>query len=338
MKKIISVLCIVFALTLAIGVFSVSAASTDSGKIVLDNDRFYAVIPEGYKYESGFSSNYYYVNENYDSIEFYVLGNLMFPDGMAATDEETIKSRYSTFIMDENMSQINISSAEKVKVNGLSAWAVSGERSDSAFTYKFKTYILTTKETLYMIIAENETSFSDIDLLMKDFTINGTYFEGDVPTLEHDFSKSPKYIDALEKDVKSMAEDNAAAGSGIVGAMGILGLLLLVYPIVIIVLAVKYRGKKKEIKEFEKYCGTIYDVRRAVNTQYMQNAMNYNYNYNMNSGAYGNPYTSPAPQNVQNDVSSEMSYVNSADLPKTGSYPATENSENAVPVQNENEK
>ena len=65
MKKIISVLCIVFAITLVIGVFSVSAASADSGKIILDNDHFYAVMPEGYKYESGFSSNYYYVNENY---------------------------------------------------------------------------------------------------------------------------------------------------------------------------------------------------------------------------------------------------------------------------------
>lgn len=334
MKKKVSIICIVLSLIMLVGTFSVYAASGEnSGKIILDNDRFYAVIPDGYKYESGFSSNYYYVNDNYDSIEFFVLGNLMFPDGMASTDEETIKKRYTTFILEEQMSEINISSAEKVNVNGFSAWVISGERSDSAFVYKFKTYILTTKETLYIIVAENETSFSDVDLLMKDFIINGTYYEGDVPTLEHDFSKSEKYINAIEKDIDNLADDSAKMTNGVMTAFGVLGLLLLAYPIIIIVLAVKYRAKKKEIKEFESYCGTIYDVRRAVNLQHMQNSMNYNYNMN-NNGAYDNSFAPTASPNAQNDVT----YLNGVAMPKTGSYPATEKSENTFPVQNENKE
>ncbi len=311
MKKKIILVSLVLAVVLMFTGVSAFATATEK-KVVLDNDRFYVTIPDGYAYEEGFSSNYYYSNENYDTIEFFIEGNLLFPDGIAKTPEETLSKRFEEFYGEECISEVKINLLKKIKLNGFSTATVEGTRDDGAFEYTFKAYILTTKETLYIIISESENGFSDIENMMKSFTVNGTYFEGDVPTIKHDFTKSEKYIEALERDTVREFEDPGAFSESMYGAVAVILLLMLALPVVIIVLAVKYSKLKKAVKQYEMYCGPIDYIKSVVSAQYhdqmaMQNGYvqgnynpqpNYNPqgNYNPQSGnsqLNGNPVENP---------------------------------------------
>lgn len=312
MKKRIVFISIIMAIVLILtGVSAFASAQKVNKKIVLDNDRFCVTLPDGYAYEEGFSSNYYYSNENFDTIEFFVEGNLLFPDGIAKTSEKTISKRFEEFYGEENISEVKINLLEKIRLNGFSAATVEGTRDDGAFEYTFKAYILATKETLYIIVSESENGFSDIENMMKSFTVNGTYYEGDVPTIKHDFTKSEKYIEALERDTVKEFEDPGTFSESLYGAVAIIFLLMLALPVVIIVLAVKYTGLKKKVKQYEMYCGPIEYVSNVVKARYndqmaMQNGYaqgnyyNQQPNYNNQQNTYNQGYYNQDNSNVNN--------------------------------------
>lgn len=302
-KRIVFISLIMVIVLMFTGVSAFATAKNINKSVVLDNDRFYVTLPDGYTYEKGYSSNYYYSNENFDTIEFFVEGNLLFPDGIEKTPEEIINKRFEEFCGEEYISEIKINLLKKIKVNGFSSATIEGTRDDGAFEYTFKAYILTTKETLYIIIAESENGFSDIENMMKGFTVNGTYYEGDVPTIKHDFTKSEKYIEALERDTVREFEDPGTFSESLYGAIGIILLLMLALPVVIIVLAVKYSGLKKKVKQYEMYCGPI---------EYISSVVNARYNDQMtvqNGYAQGNYYNQqPNYNNQQNTYYQQGTY------------------------------
>ncbi len=322
MKKRIVFISLILAIILMFtGVSAFATAKSANKKVVLDNDRFYVTLPDDYAYEEGYSSNYYYSNGNFDTIEFIIEGNLLFPDGIAKTPKETISKRFEEFYGEEYISEVKINLLEKTKLNGFSTATVEGTRDDGAFEYTFKAYILSTKETLYIIISESENGFSDIENMMKSFTVNGTYYEGDVPEIKHDFTKSEKYIEALERDTVRELEDPGAFSESLYCAVVIILLLMFTLPVVIIVLAVKYSKLKKKIKQYEMYCGPIEYISSVVNARYndqmaMQNGYtqgNYynqqtNYNNQQNTYNQGNYYN-------QNNYTTDNTNVNNGNYP-----------------------
>lgn len=327
MKKKIVFISLVLAIVLMLtGVSALATAQKVNTTVILDNDHFYVTLPDGYAYEEGYSSNYYYSNGDFDSIEFFVEGNLLFPDGIAKTPEETISKRFEEFYGEEYISKVKIENLQKTRVNGLSAATVEGTRDDGAFVYSYKAYILATRESLYVVISESENGFADIENMMKSFTVNGTYYEGDAPTIKHDFTKSEKYIEALERDTVRKFEDPGAFSDSLYGAIGVIFLLMLALPVAIIVLAVKYSKLKKKVKQYEMYCGPIEYISSVVNARYneqmtMQNGYpqgnyyNQQPNYNNQQNTYNQGYYNQNNYNPGNDFTSDNSNVNNGNFP-----------------------
>ena len=284
MKRIIKVLSLVLVFIMCFGVVNAFA----KGK-TLSNDKFYAEIPENFEITDAYGEGHYYFVDTVefkDSFEIYVEGNILFPDGIKNTDIAIIKNRFSNFINVEDSSELEIEKAEIGNINGISACYVYGITNDGISEEFLHAYILTTKENLFIVTTSNyidayEKEPEFLKEFMRNFLVNGTYYNGEKLTKSHDFSKAERYIDALERDV--LTENYYSYHSGTAGIGLMIVLIGLCLPIVTIVFLVLYLKTKKKLKEYKEFFGSIEQARMAMRQHYMQNS---SYQPYQNNGGY----------------------------------------------------
>lgn len=317
MKKIIKALAFALVFIMIFGVLTVSAKGN-----VISNDKFYVEIPDGFEICTDYGDNHYYLeNEySYDGIDIIVEGNLRFPDGIKKTPENIIEARFKDIVYDiEDTGTVEVKKLEKGEINGISACYVYGIIDSSVYINDIFAYILTTEENLFIVyttmasgIQEEGTQPVHLKDFMRTFLVNGTYYDGEKLSKEHDFSKAEHYIDGLERDVltEDYYEYTDEVNSGILAVF----LLCAIFPIVFIVLLVLFLKTRKKLKEYKELFGPIEKARAAMYQPKMQNGYGaYNYNnaqpygyapnpqaYNSGAGAPAQPqYAPPVPPYYQ---------------------------------------
>lgn len=295
MKRTFKILSLVLIFLMYFGVVNASA----KGK-VLSNDKFYAEIPENFEITDAYGEGHYYFVDTVefkDSFEIYVEGNILFPDGIKNTDIAIIKNRFSNFINVEDSSELEIEKAEIGNINGISACYVYGITNDGITEEFLHAYILTTKENLFIVTTSNyidayEKEPEFLKEFMRNFLVNGTYYNGEKLTKSHDFSKAERYIDALERDVLTDSYYSYHSGTAALG----LGLVLIGVglPVLLIIFLVLYIKTRKKLKEYKEFFGPIEQARIAMRQHYMQNA---SYQPMQNNGGY---YTNVPNMNAYN--------------------------------------
>ncbi len=298
MKRIIKVLSLVLVFIICFGVVSAFA----KGK-TLSNDKFYAEIPENFEINDTSGEDHYYFEDSNiidysGSFEIFVEGNFLFPDGIKDTDISIIKERIKNFVyIEEVEAELDIKKAEKGKINGISACYIYGITNDGVTEKYLHTYILTTKETLYIITASNSSEDFEkepefLKEIMSSFLVNGTYYNGEKLSKKHDFSKAEKYIDALERDVLTENYYTYHSGTMVFGIVFIIAILVL--PILTIIFFVLYIKTRKKLKEYKEFFGSIEQARMAMRQHYMQNS---SYQPMQNNGGF---YTNVPNMNLYN--------------------------------------
>ena len=288
MKKRISVISIALVFIMLFSFVTASAEGEEG--IVLDNNLFYVEMPDGFTADTTITDNYYFEDEDYALVEFYVQGNLQFPDGIKETPSEVIGRRALRIIETDTMG-VSVNKVEKVKINGFNAACIYG-KYDDIFEGVFKAYVFATKETVYIVYCQGteKEELSALDAVIVNFTVNGTYFPGDEPTIKHDFSKSEDYYTAFERNSQEYYEDSKETDKMLNVFLIFFFIILLAGPVMIILLIVfinKSRKYKKLSDEYESYFGPIGMVRNQFSAYRMQ----------MPYGS--NPYQQQAPYNAQ---------------------------------------
>lgn len=298
---------------LVFSAMSVSVSAND--RVVLDNSAFYIDVPENYMYYTDYSDNFYIMDSGFGSqeLEFFIQGNLMFPNGIADTTDEEIISKVRR-ITQWSVST-DVENVTRKRVNGQRTIVI--ECTDDAFGETiYDYYLFTTKEIVSVIKVSYYTDEEkqEIEAMLETFVLNGTNFEGDKPVKPHDFSKSPDYYEAVKGVSEAYYEYDEIFDDVMWGVMGVFGIFALLCPAVIIALIViilKWRREKKLVKEYQGYFGPIEQARITVNAQRMY----YNgYNpYPQQPAPYGaypqtQPvYYQPAPQ--QGDIQTNQTTV-----------------------------
>lgn len=298
-RRIFAVLlCAIVVLSCA----GLTAFAEEDDKAVIDNSIFFVDIPDGYIFSKDFSQNYYVVDSDFGSqtMEFFVEGNLMFPQGVSkATDEEIIaKVKRIT----QWGSDFTVTEVKRQVINGQNAVILVGVDEFLYDTYN-EIFVFTTKEAVCAVVtyASEESDKKEIDKIMSTFTMNGTYFEGDAPVIKHDFSNSPDYYTAITEYSQDFYEYEEELDDGIFGVVGgvLIGMLLIPAVIIaLIVFIILWNKNKKIVKEYERYFGPIYAVRNAVRVQQMQ-ANGYATINPQQGNSYAQPYQ-PQPMNYGN--------------------------------------
>lgn len=315
MKKLFKSVSVTLALLCIFGTISSFAVGKSQ---ILDNDRFYAEIPEGFYIDNSFGEDHYYFsNDDGDEIEIYVEGNILLPDGIADTENRVINERIKDFIYAEDTVEFNAEKTVKTKVNGVTACALYGIASDVIFSEAMFVYVFTTKEALYIVSSsvfdmeeKNEPEF--LTEFISSFLVNGTHYRDETLSVNHDFSKSEHYIDAIERDVLTQEYDEY--NEGLDSFIIVFFVSVFILPVVTIILIVLYLKTRKKLKEYKEFFGPIDQARFMMN----QNMMQTNYQSYQNNGQYfnnlaGTCNNQPQPnsfsqvqQPIQNNIPPEM--------------------------------
>lgn len=301
MKKRFCVLSLVLIFIMLFSLISISAQGNE--KIILDNNLFYAEMPDGFKADTTITDNYYFEDEDYTLVEFYVQGNLQFPDGIQKTPAEVIGRRVLR-IIENDTTGVSLDRVDKLKINGFNAACVYG-KVDDLFDGFFKAYVFATKETVFVVSCQGweENQLSALDAVIVNFTVNGTYFPGDKPTIEHDFSKSEDYYTAYERNSEEYYRNKQKEDKETMVFAAFMIVLIFITPVILIlliVIIVKYRKYKKLSKEYEGYFGSINIVRNQFRMyNYGQNPYVPQMQYNPQPMGY---QQYPQPVNPQEQV------------------------------------
>ncbi|MGN0525840.1 MAG: hypothetical protein ACI4IF_00195 [Acutalibacteraceae bacterium] len=333
MKKLLAILAAVLVFTFSFGTVNVFA-ETD----VISNDKFYAEIPEDYEISETYDHYYLENTEDYTGyIEIFVVGNILLPDGIKDTDNSVIEKRFNDFWQaNGTQSTVDIMKSEKKQVNGLTAWYSLCEIDYGMFKEYTHAYVFTTQENIFVVTATyDELKKSEPKVLtdfINNFAINGTHYNGEKLTKEHDFSKAEHYIDGLERDV--LTEDYYDFDSNVdTVAVVLVVLAVLVWPILAIVFIIFYRSQRKKLKEYKEFFGPIEQARMNFNQQFTENGVGaygnypqYNgnqYNTNQYSGSQynapnQNPYNAQNPYNYNQQNQQAYQYQNQQPTENSG--------------------
>ena len=310
MKKKVLALTIICCLLFSI--LSVSVSADVPERVILDNSVFYIDVPENYMYYTENSENFCIMDSDFGSqeLEFFVEGNLMFPDGFQKASDEEIVSKVRRIV--KWGVDFTVNGVERKTVNGQKTAIVSCTE-DSFGVYDYEYYLFATKEAICVISVyyDTEEEKQEIQGMLETFVLNGTNFPGDKPINDHDFSSSPDYYEAIEEIAEEYYDYNEEFDDIMWGVFGFFGLCLLGLPalfIALILLIIGWRKNKKLVKEYEGYFGNINAVRYTVRAQQAQyNQYNMGYNYQANPyGANGQPQQNYQPQ--ANQYPQQMNY------------------------------
>lgn len=317
-KKLSIILATVLVLSSVFCVMAFANDGTVSANII-DNDKLYAVVPDDYEY-SGWGYSFYYVNENDEYLDFFVGENTDAPKGVNALDEEKAKEivtkYYITKEVDDEALIVDVKRSSLTKINGLSAYMVTGiyyytdmlefadEYSESYFP--FCSYIFATQEDIFIITYEEMSEQKNVNLDLEDLnealktlTINGTYLNGDKPTIEHSFEGAISYEADLAATDESYYSDYSDVGDlSDLGEMGdgiftVTAVVLIVFSvgpvaiflIVAIVNIVKYSKNKSKLSMYQRTYGPIEFYGNNVGFNPQPNSYNL-YGQNQNQSPY----------------------------------------------------
>ena len=309
-KKIVSLLLVCFLL---LSYTCISVSAVDDERVVLDNSIFYIDIPENYEYYTENSNNFNIVDSGFGSqeMEFFVEGNLMFPNGFEKATDKEIISKVRT-ITDWGF-EIKVDKVNRVVINGQKCIEILCT-DEMMYDTKCAYYLFATKEAVCVIyVAYSDTEeMKEIEGILQTFVLNGTYFPGDKPVNGHDFTNSPDYYAAIEKITNEYYEYEEDFDAVMTPVLIIVIISLLLFPGIIIgfiVLIFNLRRKNKVIKEYEGYFGNINVVRNQFRM-----------------GGYGaNPYV------VQNNIPQMVNNPQPVSYPPQ--YPQPQYSQPVQPVQ-----
>ncbi|MBO5897169.1 MAG: hypothetical protein J6Q83_07710 [Clostridia bacterium] len=267
-KKVIALLVACLIIISAMGV-AVSAEE----RVVLDNSAFYVNVPENYMYYTDDSDNFCIMDNGYgmQEVEFFIQGNLMFPKGIADASAEEIIAKVRRIT--QWSATIDVENLERTRVNGQRTVILECVDDSLGETY-YDFYLFATKEIVSVIKVSyyDEEGRQDVQAMLNSFVLNGTRFEGDKPVKDHDFSKSPDYYEAVKGVSEAFYEYDETFDEVMWAVFGVFGLVMLLFPAVIIALIViilKWRKSVRLSKEYESYFGSIEQARSAVNAQRM---------------------------------------------------------------------
>ena len=248
----------------------------------------YLSLPDGYELDSWFEGEHL-TYSNYDADYIYIVcqKNDCAPEGInALTQEEATK--ISTDYYDEINSDssfgngkatFEVATAQKKKYNGVTGYGLSGVisydayDSDEPYYYAIESYLFATKESIYVIIFEDNTEIfreqEDVKATLDTIAINGTYFNGEKTTLDRDFANAPDFKTAvkltLRQDFYGEDEDLFAYGMAYsIISFIIVGILVLCILGAIVALAVLNYTKSKKIQAYERMYGPLSYVTTPV--------------------------------------------------------------------------
>ncbi len=263
--SLIAAVCIILS-----SVICVSAFAADDSSFIIDTDVIYAVVPDDYEF-TPYSDTYYYFEdvEDWDSISYIVIENTVAPEGITALSSEEAQSIfYSAFIDDGyDTYETDYESEKKTKINGMSAYMLQGSYYDG-YTYPFCAYLFATEENIVIVVYEDIdeviTDNDDINEALSALVINGTYFEGDAPTLTHDFTDAIPFSDAMQNDLDAYVfgdypnvEWDGEMSTVFISTCVVMFILPFIAVLVVaIVMIVKYIGKKKKLRKYESAYGS----------------------------------------------------------------------------------
>lgn len=317
-RKIVAVIISILLISVCL---SLTAFAQVPEKVVLDNSIFYAEIPDNYMYGTDHSDNFYIIDSDFGSqtLEFFVQGNLMFPEGASDAEDEEIISKVKRIT--QWSSSFSVTELTREVVNGQKSVIIKGT-DELLFGTSIEYYVFNTKEAVCVVGVSYSTEEEKLEIqkIMDTFVMNGTYFEGDAPVLRHDFSNSPDYYEAVEENAQAYYdyyEEFDATMWGIVGTVGVMLLLGPAIVIALIVFIILWSKKKKLVKEYESYFGPIFAVRNAIRAQQMQQN-----GYMMGNPQPVNPYAQPYQS--QPYQPQPMSYGNQPYQPMTNQQPTNQ--------------
>ena len=258
----------------------------------VNTDILYAKIPDDFDFDPyssmSYLETYYFSDNDLNSIQFLVLQNNKAPNGIMSISDAQAVEIVEDYYGAQWSYVIENARVSKAIVNGISALRVDGAFSfypfDSAdyqydeYYYGMCAYLIATKENIFVIVYESwyeEVEIEAFEEVVSTVLVNGTYFEGDKLTVNHDFSSAPAYKDAVITDAESVDGEwgdsfyddeilnDEALGvfeegfSAIVVVVCIFSLILptVIFIILAIVFGVKYNKNKKKLDEYEARYG-----------------------------------------------------------------------------------
>ena len=262
---------VAFACFLLISLLCTGVSAQEQEKVVLDNSIFYIDIPEGYEFDTNFSPNFS-VNGAFTStisLEFFVGGNIYFPQGFSRLDDMAIIDRVRRIT--DWSTDFSVDELKHARINGQSAVVITGTDEfiyESGFAY----YVFATEENYCVIEASymGEEEQKELEGIISTFVLNGTHFDGGAPIKNHNFSDSPDYVEEVLEFSQGYYTSHESFEDGVAGVVVATFIFILLGPGVIIALiisiiqCVKY---KKLVKEFEGYFGPVYAVRENIRAQ-----------------------------------------------------------------------
>lgn len=295
--KNVKKLAFVLALSLLVSCFFGISAFADDKAIEkeyfeINTDILYAKIPDDFDFDPygsmSYLETYYFSDNDLNSIQFLVLQNNKAPNGIMSVSDAQAVEIVEDYYGAQWSYVIENARVSKAIVNGISALRVDGAFSfypfDSAdyqydeYYYGMCAYLIATKENIFVIVYESwyeEVEIEDFEEVVSTVLVNGTYFEGDKLTVNHDFSSAPAYDDAIADDVKKYDNewgdgfyddeifDDESLGvfeEGFSVIMIVISIFTMILPtIIFIILAVvfglKYNKNKKKLDEYEARYG-----------------------------------------------------------------------------------
>lgn len=310
-------------------VFCISVSAEEKEAFIVDTNTVYAEIPDGYDFYPYFDG-FYFTNENVDSIQILQAKNFNVENGVKKLNQESAFDLYKYYFnIDTEYYDYQITQAEIQKVNGISSYVLSGEivseytecdeledesgniiPGDFCNQY-FIVYIFATKENTIIVSYESggektKQNVEDAEKLMKNFAVNGTYFDNEKLSVSHNFINSPDFEVALQTATDSY-DPFSEMDEEIWTPVFVMMFLFFVMPVLIIILIaviniVKYSKNKKILKRYELTYGSVPSYNMPP-----QNFNGYGYNSPVNQ-----PYQPPVPSYQQNPINQN--------IPQTPSY------------------
>ena len=345
-------------------VFCITVFAEENEAFIVDTDTVYAEIPDGYEFYPYYDC-FYFSNDNVDSIHILQAKNFNVQNGVKKLTQESAFDLYKYyFSIDTKIYDYKIAQSEVEKVNGISAYVISGEyilketenkRYDEEgndysdivdyWSSYFSVHIFATKENVIIIQYESsgekeEQNLKDNKVLMETVLINGTYFYEEKLSVSHNFTNSQSFEDSLQTATDSydpfseIDDEMWAPFFAVIFIFFAMPVLLI--NLVAVVNIVKYSKNKKKLKQYELTYGGIPQY-----NAFPQNYGEYGYNQPINqpyqppvNPAYQqNPVNQNAPQTpsyVTNAVENLNEQINQTQQPvQAPEIQVTENNESA---------
>lgn len=262
---LVTILAIVFSTFFSLGVFA-----QNGKRLEVESDFIYAQLPEGYEVCDDYEDDtaLFYENDNGDIITVDVFKNDKAPNGITALSEDEIKELtqdiyFEYFFGDD----FDFDLITKTTVNGMSAYKVIGEY-EVVFDCKVCAYFFAVKEFTVFVAYEPIDDViveDDINELLSTLAFNGTFFDGDVPTVKHDFPpvSAETYSNLPSQGAADIAEDvydDSQDGFQYIYTLGFVKAVMIaifIVPFILVVIiavifAVLYFKKKKQLREYER--------------------------------------------------------------------------------------